>query len=186
MPLIDQIQDVLNKKGRCESVHIPKSKEDIPNNSYVVYVLSCDGRAIVVGKGKKSRASVIFDDLNRTTASHLKSFLVRAYHLSGKGSFERFLIECKSEKDAKDIERILHHKDSGIGGNENKLPPEIEEKLFDGLDKKSLAGKLLQIAQLSSYSGISDLKRWRRENIIDDETWESLNSRLKLGKENAD
>jgi uncharacterized membrane protein len=38
----------------------------------------------------------------------------------------------------------------------------------------------LRIALCSSFDGISDLKKWRREGIIDDQTWEIVADKLKL------
>ena len=55
----------------------PKSLAEIPAKDYLVYVLEHNGRAIVVGHGKKNRARVILDSEEAITPSHLKAIFVR-------------------------------------------------------------------------------------------------------------
>jgi len=39
---------------------------------------------------------------------------------------------------------------------------------------------VLRMALCSSFDGITDLKRWRRDRILDDQRWEQIAERLQL------
>jgi len=67
-----------------------------------------------------------------------------------------------------------------IGGNKRDLSNEILEKLYQGFPEKSLENIILQIALCSSFDGISDIKKWRREGILQGNVWNNIKNRLKL------
>jgi len=143
----------------------------------MVYILTYNDNPIVVGHGRYNRAKVIFDNVEQTTSSHIKSFIVRCYHLFGSGKFERCIIECNSKEEARAIEHDLHQ---NYGGNDSALPDDIQEALYDGFASGSVSETLLRIAQLSSFSGISDLKRWKKDLIISSEILKPIFSKLQL------
>jgi hypothetical protein len=134
----------------------PESIESIPNNIYMVYILTYNNKAIVLGHGKKNRSKVIFDDINQITSSHLKAFFVRLYNLFGNGTFDRYIILTDSKQEALEIEGNLHQK---IGGNHRQLPEEIRGQLFDGIERNSVTELVLEIALRSSFDGLSDLRK---------------------------
>lgn len=158
-------------------VIIPQSINDIPTNTYMVYILTHNGSPIVLGQGKKNRSKVIFDDLNQITSSHLKALFVRLYVLFGGGIFERYIIICEDRSEAKSIENNLHHT---IGGNHRNIPIEIRNQLFNGLDPNSITYLLLEIALRSSFDGLSDIRKWRNDRILSDRIWGELSERLQL------
>lgn len=149
---------------------------DIPKDQYVVYILTFNDKPIVLGHGKRNRAKVIFDDSNTTTI-HVKSLIVKLYLLYGVGEFKRYIIKCDNKNEASEIETKLH---KNIGGNSLKIPTYIKDKLFNGLDKSDNIFKFLSIALLSSYDGISDLKKWKKEDIISDADWLEIIKRINL------
>jgi hypothetical protein len=155
----------------------PLSADRIPRGVYMVYILVCDGRPIVVGHGKHNRARVIFDDAEHTTSGHIKAIFVRAYHLFGGKRFERYFIECDSKSEAKVIEKDLHGK---IGGDSRELPDEVGNRLFDGFDAKSVPEMILRIALNSSFDGLADLKLWRKKAILENSVWNKIADKLKL------
>ena len=70
------------------------SLTEIPSKVYLVYILFYENEPIVLGHGKKNRASVIFDSINKITSSHIKALFVRLYVLFGSVSLKRFIIIC--------------------------------------------------------------------------------------------
>ncbi len=163
-----------------------KRKKEI--DTYMVYILTfCNGEkevAIVVGHGRWDRAKVIFDDGSaQKSTNHIKAIFVRLYRKFGKGHFNQFIIVCnkdikdkldkkaESKKDAEGIERELH---GLIGGNTRGVPVDIRNSLFNGISEKSLEWVFLKIALASSYDGIADLRKWRREGIIDQSVWDTI------------
>lgn len=162
----------------CLDVSIPKGIDEITNKSnYMVYILTFNEKAIVLGHGKKNRASVIFDDKDNITSNHFKALLVRLYHLFGNGQFERYIIKCKDKEEAKKVEKNLHNI---FGGNTKNIPPEIEEKLFESIDKKSVTHLVLKMALMSSFDGLSDLYKWHNAGILNDVIWDEISQRLQL------
>jgi len=156
----------------------PNSIKDILPNKYYVYILTLDNKPIVVGHGKQNRAKIIFDDIHQITANHLKSLFVRIYRLFSESSqFQQYLIECIDKEEAKLIEAKLH---KVIGGNKRDLSDEILEKLYQGFPDNSLENMVLKMALCSSFDGISDIKKWRRENILKDDVWKNIKTRLQL------
>ena len=156
----------------------PKSVKDILPNKYYVYILTLDNKPIVVGHGKQNRAKIIFDNTHQITANHIKSLFVRIYRLFSESSqFQQYLIECTNKEEAKLIEANLH---KVIGGNKRDLSDEILEKLYQGFPENSLENMVLKMALCSSFDGISDIKKWRRENILKDNVWENIKNKLKL------
>jgi hypothetical protein len=157
-------------------VRTPESLSDIPASGYMAYMLTFNGEPIVTGHGRKNRASVIFDDVGRSTNGHLKALFVRLYHLYGEGGrFERFLIPCPEKKEARAVEAVLQQQ---VGGNHRKVPAPIREKLFAGLPEKSVERLVLEIALRSSFDGLADLKKWRSDGLLDDAVWKVVRERL--------
>lgn len=153
-------------------------RSELIKEEYVVYILIENKDAIVVGIGKKNRAKVIFDDVQNSTNTHIKALKVRLFHLyKSESRFKRYIIRCTSRIEALEIEKLLH---SNIGGNNLLIPNEIQEKLFSGLKEKSNSYLLLKLALNSSFSGLSDLKKWKSKNLITPEDWEIISSKLKL------
>ncbi len=143
----------------------------------MVYVLVYNGNAIVVGHGRKNRASVILDDASRYTSGHIKALFVRLYHLFGTGNFERFIIECRDKTDAASTEKTLQQQ---IGGIHRLIPDDIRNRLFEGISPDSVARLVLEIALRSSFDGLSDLKKWRADGLLKDDVWNVVNGKLKI------
>jgi hypothetical protein len=160
-----------------------KSEKDIPEKKYVVYSLEVDNCYIVMGHGKKNRAKVIFDNINTITYSHIKSFKVRLYHLfksENEHEYKRKIIVCKDKEEAQEIEKILHLKHNG--GNTNELVKEFGNDLIKQADGRcEQVELLLKIALNSSNSGLNDLRKWYKKEIVDDEkVWDRIKKILKL------
>jgi len=171
------MQNILNSLYP-NRIQIPKSLNDFISNKYYVYILALDNKPIVVGHGKQNRAKIIFDDINQITSNHLKSLFVRIYRLfSENGQFDQYLIECKTKDEAKLIEANLH---KIIGGNKRDLSKEILNKLYQDFPEDSLEHMVLKMALCSSFDGISDIKKWRREGILKADVWENIKNKLKL------
>jgi hypothetical protein len=151
------------------------NNKDISNTVYVVYILIFNGTTIVLGRGKKNRAKVILDSSSIVTKNHIKSMLIRIYTLFGEGQFERYIICCDNIEEAKSIEKNLHSK---IGGNNCNLPEYLHNKLFEGIHSDSPTYLFLKLALRSSYSGISDLYKWRKDNLINDQVWSEISKKL--------
>ena len=161
-----------------ESLMKIDSVNDLGSNEYYVYTLLVNKSPIVLGHGRKNRAKVILDDKNNITNGHIKALFVRLYRLySTKAIFSSFIIKCLDKNEAQSIESKLHSK---IGGNSRNIPSQIENALFADLDINSKEYLLLKLAIASSYDGISDLRKWRREKLIDDYTWNKIDERLQL------
>jgi hypothetical protein len=158
-------------------VNIPQNVNDLVNNIYYVYVLTYNNSPIVVGHGKKNRAKVIFDDSDTITQSHLKALLVRLYRIFGDRNFSQFVISCTRKEEAKIIEKNLH---INIGGNRNEIDQNLLTSLFDGINIDSRQWVYLKLALLSSFDGLSDLKKWRRKGVISDADWEVISNRLQI------
>lgn len=155
----------------------PVDVNDIPNNGYMVYILTFNNNPIVLGHGKKNRSKVIFDNQNQITSSHLKALFVRLYNLYGYGEFKRYIISCQNKEEAKIIESNLHRQ---IGGNNRNIPIEIRNQLFNGLKPNSVSYLVLEIALRSSFDGLSDIKKWRADGILSDAIWQDISLRLRL------
>ena len=155
----------------------PDTKNDLSSDKYMVYILIFNNIPIVLGHGKKNRAKIIFDNENQITSSHLKSIFVRLYQLYAEGEFERFVIFCRDKDEAKEIEKVLHKE---IGGNNRNIPENIKNRLFNGLEGSSIVRLILEIALRSSFDGISDLKKWRADGILNDDIWNDISERLRL------
>lgn len=180
-PTVATIAEALERHypGRVLS---PQDPADIPTGKFMVYVLECNGRAIVVGHGKKNRARVILDSEAAITPSHLKAIFVRLHHLfpdpRGETGFARYLVTCESKEEAKAVEKALH---ALIHGNDRQLPEHINRALFAGIPERSIPWMLLKMALASSYDGLGDLRKWRIDGIIDDDAWKIISGRLRLG-----
>jgi len=136
-------------------------------------------RALVAGEGQETRARVITDGLEINPPAYIKAIKVRLYRLYGSNDrgFRAFIIKCNSKVEARRIEKEVHVK---IGGNNSEIGPEILNQLFDQLEEGSLTSIFLRQALYSSYDGISDLKKWRREGIIADGIWIDVCQRLNI------
>ena len=156
---------------------IPSSINDIPNTGYMVYFLSFNNEPIILGHGKKNRAKVIFDNETQITSGHIKALFVRLYHLYGFGDFKRYMIHCQNKEEAKEIESSLHKE---IGGNNRNIPEEIRNQLFDGISKNSVTNLVLEIALKSSFDGLSDLRKWRADGLLNDTIWSEISQKLRL------
>lgn len=150
--------------------------QEIPSGVFLVYILVCDGKPIVVGHGKRNRGRVIFDDVNQITRGHIKAIFVRAFHLFRGKTFERYFIECADKFEALSIEKDLH---KVIGGNTRDLPYAVEKEIFSGIDCK-VTELVIRIALLSSFDGLSDINLWRRKGVLNDDIWERLGGKFKL------
>lgn len=171
------MQLILNKLYP-HRIKTPISIKDFTPNIYYVYILTLDNQAIVVGHGKQNRAKIIFDNINQITPNHLKALFVRIHKLFNKnGQFDQYIIECKNKDEAKSIEANLH---KIIGGNKRELSDEVLTKVYQGLAENSLETMVLKMALCSSFDGISDIKKWRREGILKDEVWENIKTKLEL------
>jgi hypothetical protein len=155
----------------------PIDLNEISKNNYLVYILTYNDIPIVLGHGKRNRAKVIFDNREQITTSHIKALFVRLYTLFGNGVFERYIIDCNSKDEAKIIENLLHKE---IGGNNRIIPTEIRQKLFDGIDQNSVTYLVLEIALRSSFDGLSDIRKWRADNILSNEVWCQISEKLEL------
>lgn len=156
---------------------LPETIKEIPNTGYMVYILLFNENPIVLGHGQRNRSKVIFDNEQQITSSHIKALFVRLYNLYGNGEFERFIIPCKNKDEAKAIESNLHKQ---IGGNNRNLPAEIRKQLFNNLDPHSASYLLLEIALRSSFDGLSDIKKWHADGILNNNLWLDISQRLRL------
>lgn len=155
----------------------PENINQIPQEGYMVYILTFNETPIVLGHGRKNRAKIIFDNDNQITKSHLKAIFVRLYNLFGNGSFSRYIITCKSKEDAKEVEKYLHNT---IGGDNRNVPIEIRNQLFENIQVNSTTYLILEIALRSSFDGLSDIRKWRKDGLINDIVWDEISSKLKI------
>ena len=146
---------------------------DAPDNlpaGVMVYVLFADGSTVVCGIGKRARAKVIFDSLERATITHLKSFKIRALlKHGGVESWRRFIVPCPNRQAALELEAALH---DIIGGNDPNSPLAVTQWLLDGLEPET--ARTLQLAMASAFSPLRDLKVWRNKGLISDADWFSI------------
>ena len=174
MPVLETLQLHYPDKEIINPINI----NDIPgNNAYMVYILTYQGSAIVVGHGKRNRARVILDNIDRITSGHIKAILVRLYHLYGEQQFERFILPCDNKEESKNIENHLHQL---IGGNNTALPDNIKNQIFEGVTINSGAYMVMQIALCSSFDGLSDIRRWRNRQIISNDIWDVISKKFSL------
>jgi hypothetical protein len=158
-------------------IKVPESIVDLPENDFMVYILTYNGTPIVLGHGKRNRARVIFDDIHTITSNHIKALFVRLYKLFGNGTFDRYIVTCRSKDDAKQVENNLHYQ---IGGNNRNLPKDIRNQLVNNFPPDSIALLLLEIALRSSFDGLADLRKWRNDGLINDDIWQQISERLRL------
>ena len=177
MATVDQIEGLQHHYG-TKLIEV-EARSEIPKDTALAYLLLYGNQSLVTGEGLENRARVITDGLEVNPPAHIKAMKVRLYRLYGSNdrSFRAFVIKCNSKQEAREVERKLH---SEIGGNNSEIATEILDQLFDPLEEGSLTAIFLRQALCSSYDGISDLKKWRREGIIADDVWEVICERLKL------
>lgn len=154
-----------------------KDLNQLPSNTYMVYILATKDKTLVVGHGKSNRAKIIFDDLNHCTYNHIKSLFVRLNILFEQAELHRFIIICDSKGEASTRENEIHRL---IGGNNRSVSVTIQDNLFSPLDQDSKASLYLRIALVSSFSGMSDLRNWRKEKIINEIDWNTITDLLRL------
>lgn len=157
----------------------PTTVSQIPTKTYLVYVLARNGRVIVLGHGQRARARVILDDATQVTKNHLKALFLRLYHVYGDETdvYRRFVIRCANKDEAEAIERQLHGR---LGGNNRDLPESIRSALFAGLAPNSVPWTLLHVALLSSYDGLTDLRKLHEQGIISPPDWAVITQKLRL------
>ena len=99
------------------------------------------------------------------------------YHLfSPEPAFKREIIIANSKEQSKEIEKEKHKR---IGGNSLEIEKSIQLSLFKNINNTTVE-LLFRIAISSSYSGLSDLKKWHNHKIISEKDWELISSKLKL------
>ena len=169
-------QDLRNLYPNVEE---PFREVDIPRDLYLVYVLTVNTEPIVVGSGMRNRARVIFDSEDSVTRDHIKALIVRLYVLfsAPDAVFQRFLIRCKDRQQAREFEKDIQRR---FGGNNLRLPQRIYDNLFYGLAEDSLARMALRMALCSAFDGIRDIRKWRRDGILDNDVWREIELRLRL------
>lgn len=170
------IQDILLELFPGQ-VSTPLTVNDIPNSQYVVYVLAHNDTPIVVSSGQKNRAKILFDTIETKTNSHLKTFKVRVYRLNYVEGFAKFIVQCQNKNIACEREAHLHQL---IGGNNNQLPEELKNWLFAGIGNDTIPHLLINLAMLSSFDGLADLKKWRQAGIIRNDVWQIISNKLQL------
>jgi hypothetical protein len=145
----------------------------------MVYILAISNEVVVIGHGKENRAKVIFDSLEYSTPAHIKALKVRLYNLYSKCGVKRTraLIRCESKQEACQIEKKLQ---SEFGGNSLQIPSEIAENLESDKRLTRLPLAYIKLALCSYYDGLSDLKRWKKRGLIDEQTWNLITEILKL------
>ena len=164
---------------------LPKNLKD----ERLVYILTANEVPIVLGQGKKNRAKIIFDEIgSKPTKSHFKSMFLRMYQLhyfSDSIIYKRYLIKCKDQQHAKEIEHKLHTIFGGAGKFEKKVnnqlsqqEKDILDEFTDGCDEK--VKLLIKLAYYSSYSGLADLEKWKKESLIEETDWKKIVEKLKL------
>ncbi len=179
----DQLEGFLESRESGFVLERPDSVADIPAGVFLVYILTIDDHAVIIGHGKKNRARVIFDSPSATTTNHFKAMTVRLYSLFGHDGavFNRYFIRCANKLEAKELEAALHR--NKFGGNTPSVPDPIREALFHGLPEDSLVRMVLRMALCSSFDVIADLNRWRREGILDGQLWAQITEILKLPRD---
>ena len=140
-----------------------ETPDQIPVNNYMVYIFGMNNMAVVVGHGKKNRAKVILDNQDHLTPNHIKSLFVRCCVLYSEGPFEKMIIPCDSKASARQIELEIQ---ALLGGNVLRLPPQVEEKLFEDIEPGSMTDLVLRMAMASSFSAIVDLLKWARLGLL--------------------
>lgn len=161
--------------GRWRS---PQHLADIPNGRYMVYILLHNDQAVVVGLGKRNRARVILDTLDAgPTTGHIKAMKVRITQICAHANdtFCRYIILCDNREQAASIEQALHRQ---MGGNVAQIEPALMQQVLAGVMPTSAL--FLQMAAISAFDGISDLRRWRSAGLIHDAEWHEISARLRL------
>jgi len=165
-----------------------KYKDLKHNKYYMVYALTFKDKAIAIGHGRYDRAKVIFDNYNTYTRSHIKSTLIRFYHLAyiednEKNIYQRFVAFCGDKILAEKIEGRLHNE---FGGNNNQIDEDIKKSVLKKSYQNRESKIIIDFALLSSYCGLSDLHHWRnnsQELGFDNEIWNMIWDDLNLKKD---
>ena len=164
-------------KNYSEKLIQVSNLDEIPVNTYMVYIFGMNGSAVVVGHGQKNRAKVICDDQELITPNHIKSLFVRCCVIFGQGPFEKMIMPCTSKALAKKMERDIQ---SLLGGKILQLPPQVEEQLFQDIEPGSKSDMVLRMAMASSFSAIADLLKWARLGLLNTEVKNVLSTKLSI------
>ncbi len=168
------IETLTNYADQLIQVETP---DQIPVNQYMVYIFGMNGSAVVVGHGQKNRAKVILDNQDYLTPNHIKSLHVRCCVMHGQGPFEKLIIPCDSKASARQAELEIQ---ALLGGNVLQLPPQVDEKLFEGIEPGSMTDLVLRMAMASSFSAIADLLKWARLGLLNTEVKNVLSTKLSI------
>ena len=145
--------------------------EDLNITEYMVYILMVDNNAIVIGVGKKNRAKVIFDNETNITKYHIKSIVVKLYQkYYPNATYHKIIIPCENRISALEIEKDLHEY---FNGNKIIITDEIKLKL-DECKMQESSKLIIKLALLSSYSALSDLHKWKKAKLINEEQWNEI------------
>jgi hypothetical protein len=147
-------------------------------DSQLVYVLTANDQAIVLGRGNKNRAKIILDRLHQPpTHIHYKAMFVRMYQLmNASQTYRSFIVICDSVGASKQLESILHRQYGGEGKfDSDQVVEDFVKKCNDAKVKL-----LLKLAYHSSFSGLDDLCKWRKKGLIPDVEWLQIVDKLKL------
>ena len=180
LKLRGQIKDALETAGIEKNVLMPKALNELSSGVEYVYILAFDNVAVVTGRGKRDRAKVIFDSLDKSPTDHFKAIFVRAYNKLNPAKLKRYVIACSDVQESQKIEVLLHKK---IGGNTTKVDF-FKERFFPnseiplGSDGCHVVDVVIAMAFNSSYSGLTDLKKWRKKHLISDDIWHEIEKRL--------
>ena len=164
-----KIYDIIKEK--YNNIISPLELKDIPNSIYMVYIFVWNNIALVVGMGKKNRARVILDPY----IAHYKATLIRLYlKYEQNGIFERYVIPCSTKKEALIIEKDLHNT---IGGEGIILTDKIKKNITSD---DNIQNMISNMALCSSYDATTDLLKWRKNKLIEDDIWNNIKNILDI------
>lgn len=164
-----RVYDIIREK--YNNIFSPLKLKDIPNNIYMVYIFIWNNTPLVVGMGKKNRAKVILNP----NIIHYKATIIRLYlKYERDGNFERYIIPCSSKKEALTIEKDLHNI---IGGEGIIFTDNIKKNINSGNDIQNM---IINMALCSSYDATTDLLRWRKNKLINDDIWNNIKNILNI------
>ncbi len=176
---LEHICNQVNKECATQlEVSEIESLDRMPRGSEMVYLLAHGEELVVAGRGERNRAKVIFDGLHTTTV-HYKAMKVRILHVYGDRDvpFRRFIIVCPDRTRSTTVERKVHQI---LGGNNNNSNQAYLDAIFSALGDDEIAKIFMKLALLSSYDGLSDLKKWREKEVIGDIQWNAIRQVLWL------
>jgi hypothetical protein len=174
MTMLTKIQQTTALHFLLDRIRTYDSWNSLPREQYMVYALAINSQCVVCGHGQRNRARIVFDNADTATEGHLKSMVVRVcYRYSEALNIERLFIECANKEEAKEIERLLQ---THLGGNANTIPNDLRQRMIK--DLQEVPKMVLEMASHSAFSGLRDLKKWRKEGILNDDVWQVVEDRL--------